>query len=446
LDLHKNNWMEWSHQIDQTLHLSGLGGYIDGHIKAPDASLNLVGYNNWVSNNEAVTGLLSLRATQEERRFILEAGSNAMLAWSTLCNCHIKQGPLAQITLIEDAFTTHYSASEPYAVTSERLAQLVHHIWAIGIPTEELFLSIVMLNALSPHLPNVRDHVATELAKATDASPLTPAVIQTRLVFEQQLVDHAKATQSGVDVLAVQTLTGAVCTHCKCKGHLVASCWGPGGPMEGRCDEVLAAKAAKWNGKGHGPTPAATAPAATVASSVGSTGARAVKCYDDSGRAYLLDPITRIAYLCESIPAETASLVSATVHTAEATILHVNATPTVTTPDWLAAYSDAAGDRYEYEAFLTLVDSFDCSLDWHKRGRTDLTYATLASLPVYPVEARGCTPLQHVDAPFYLDSGATTHVSPERSDFIDLWRVPPSPIWGVGGSTIHAIGIGRIKL
>ncbi|KZT22787.1 hypothetical protein NEOLEDRAFT_1180688 [Neolentinus lepideus HHB14362 ss-1] len=310
LDLHKNNWMEWSHQIDQTLCLSGLGGYIDRHIKAPDASLNPTGYNNWVSNTKA--------------------------------------GPLAQITLIEDTFTTHYSASEPYAVTSEHLAQLVHHIWAIGIPTEELFISIIMLNALSPHLPNVWDHITMELAKATDTSPLTPAVIQTHLVFKQQLVNHAKATPSNVNVLAVQTQTGAVCTHCKCKGHLVASCWGPGSPMEGRCDEVLTAKAAKWTGKG------CSSAAATATSSAVLMGAQAVKHYNASSKTYLLDPVTQIAYLCESTPTELASLASVTVNTTEATVPHVDAAPMVTMPEWLA------GDCYDVDSPLFPLQSSNC--------------------------------------------------------------------------------------
>lgn len=50
------------------------------------------------------------------------------------------------------------------------------------------------------------------------------------------------------------------------------------------------------------------------------------------------------------------------------------------------------------------------------------------------------------DQPFYVDSGATVHISPYKSDFITLQPITPKAIKGVGGSAITACGVGNIKL
>jgi len=53
---------------------------------------------------------------------------------------------------------------------------------------------------------------------------------------------------------------------------------------------------------------------------------------------------------------------------------------------------------------------------------------------------------QLYNSPFVLDSGASCHISPERSDFITLNPTALHPITGFGGSCIYATGIGTIKL
>ena len=48
--------------------------------------------------------------------------------------------------------------------------------------------------------------------------------------------------------------------------------------------------------------------------------------------------------------------------------------------------------------------------------------------------------------PFYLDSGATTHISLSHDDFFLLWPIASCPVKGVGGTSIFTIGIGEIRL
>ena len=56
------------------------------------------------------------------------------------------------------------------------------------------------------------------------------------------------------------------------------------------------------------------------------------------------------------------------------------------------------------------------------------------------------TPLHLSELPFILDTGATCHISPERSDFQNLRTIQPHLIKGLGGTCIYAMGMGTVKL
>jgi len=48
--------------------------------------------------------------------------------------------------------------------------------------------------------------------------------------------------------------------------------------------------------------------------------------------------------------------------------------------------------------------------------------------------------------PFFLDTGATTHISPDASDFTSLKTISPRSIKGMSGDAIAATGMGQIRL
>ena len=48
--------------------------------------------------------------------------------------------------------------------------------------------------------------------------------------------------------------------------------------------------------------------------------------------------------------------------------------------------------------------------------------------------------------PFYCNSGATSHVSPVRSDFLELMQIPAHQVCGMNGSSISAVRRGKIRL
>ncbi|KAH7918046.1 hypothetical protein BV22DRAFT_1025252, partial [Leucogyrophana mollusca] len=186
LDRGKRNWQAWSTSMANLLDASHLGGYLSGLIPRPDATIEPRAALNWDMNNVAVVGAMKLRATIEEQK-VLAGVINARKAWVTLRDRHVKVGPIAQILMIQEAFDTVYTKAERFADTSARLEDLVQRIYVIGIPTEDVFLSITMLHALSGDLSNVRDHVANLLTASTAAHPFTSSDIRLRLDTEQQI-------------------------------------------------------------------------------------------------------------------------------------------------------------------------------------------------------------------------------------------------------------------
>jgi len=100
------------------------------------------------------------------------------------------------------------------------------------------------------------------------------------------------------------------------------------------------------------------------------------------------------------------------------------------------------GDDFEYDTFMLTVVEPKASVDWHEYTNFDVDIAAIsvnASLGPH-------TTVSVNAGPFFLDTGATTHITPTSDDFFDLHPIPPRSVKGVGGSFIHAVGIGSMKL
>ena len=54
--------------------------------------------------------------------------------------------------------------------------------------------------------------------------------------------------------------------------------------------------------------------------------------------------------------------------------------------------------------------------------------------------------LSTTDKPFIFDSGATCHISPERSDFLTFCPISSHPVAGLGGSSVYAVGCRSVEL
>jgi hypothetical protein len=307
-----------------------------------------------------------------------------------------------------------------WSAVSECIRDLCTHIFAQAVPTHDTMLMVVMLNALEREA----DHIRSEMTSYYVSNPnSTSAALSSHV--EQEVLYKTRCETSSDSALAMRTAknfrrTQKICTNPMCPhkiGHLYPDCHGPGGPMEGRRDEVIAkiTKAKEERDKKAKVT-GATTPSATGIH------------HDKSGRAYLLDSESGQAVFLASIQPQ-----PLTPNVALATL-----TTDPIPRDWYNNMSTA--DQSEYEALF--IEEHSASVNWRERRRAVASDAFLTSSPNYDSRSK----LSSNAGPFILDSGATIHISPDTGDFFDLKPIPPRTIRGVGGASINATGIGKIRL
>ncbi|KIJ06694.1 hypothetical protein PAXINDRAFT_91623, partial [Paxillus involutus ATCC 200175] len=445
LDRGKNNWSDWSFAIKLVLNQHLVGGYLTGAVLAPNPLTEPGAYNNWTLNNIAVVSALCSRVSHEDQR-LLEDVTDAKQAWGILRERHEKVGPIAQILLIQEVFAKRYTRGQRFSLTSSELSDLVRRIYRIGIPTEEVFLSIAMLNALSGELNTVQTQVASLLSSSTKDRPFTSADIRARLDTEQQLLDNEKARSADI-ALAVTHKHGnhnrgteKTCSLCGKRGHTVDGCWQPGGGMAGRRDEVLAKiRADKLTRKGGSRTASG---ASTPSASSSTSGPPSVR-YDNSGRTYIVDSVTGGAVFLASTAAPSSIPVTVsqmTPSTVSSTSEFAGLAHDSISPEFLRNLPE--GDQFEFDALMAHLGELTTSVDWRRHSSP----FDFANLGVTAPDQRTKTVINPAVELFFIDTGASVHISNQASDFYTLRPIPPRFVNGVGGSGICAVGIGNICL
>ncbi|KIK80684.1 hypothetical protein PAXRUDRAFT_158009 [Paxillus rubicundulus Ve08.2h10] len=167
LDRGMNNWATWSDAMQNLLLLNHGGAYILGTLPRPNDTGSAV---NWDLNNLCIIAALHTRSTPEEQAF-LRPYMNAHLAWSALCTHHEQIGPIAQTLLIQKLLQVQYRKSEHFSTTSLVISEDVRRVFSMGLPTEDAFTLIMMMNAMSEELPSVRDHIADCIVQSTTLQP-----------------------------------------------------------------------------------------------------------------------------------------------------------------------------------------------------------------------------------------------------------------------------------
>ena len=101
-------------------------------------------------------------------------------------------------------------------------------------------------------------------------------------------------------------------------------------------------------------------------------------------------------------------------------------------------------EHHTWEAFTAINGPSRVSLDWSLHTRLSEGVDTTPEPVAYSASR---TPVDNLtDSPFILDMGTTCHISPIKSDFKALHPITPHPITSIGGSCVHATGLGSIEL
>jgi hypothetical protein len=413
LCLSRDNWPKWNQKIVEVMEMSEMDDYLHGLIPEPDAATDPTSHRNWKGNNKKVIGFLKAYVEDGEKNFL--ATDNAQKAWENLVNRHEKQGPITQVRLIQEVLSISYPKdTSAWSTTTDRIHDLCTRIFSQAVPTFDVLFMVAMLNALEREVDHIRSEMTSYyISNATATSSALSNRIEQETVYKNR---RDGPSESALAIRTGKSFKKRLCGNPNCKRpttHATSDCFQTGGPMEGKRDEVLAAKAKARDERNKG----------TSKGAPNSAGIR----HDNSGRAYIIDSETGDAILLaastESIPTSDACLAT----------LSTDSFPT----NWYKG-SD------EYLALF--IEEHSASVDW-RETRRDITSDTfsnalLASSPNINSRAK----LSVDPGPFILDSGATIHITPEASDFYDLKPMPPRSIKGIGGSSINATGVGKIRL
>ena len=99
----------------------------------------------------------------------------------------------------------------------------------------------------------------------------------------------------------------------------------------------------------------------------------------------------------------------------------------------------------DIEAAMTAADQGEYE-DWAVNNNTDWGDNEPFDTATFLLAGTNIALLARDNPPLYLDSGASTHISCIRSDFLELADIEPRAITGVGNSTVSATGIGTIAI
>ena len=116
----------------------------------------------------------------------------------------------------------------------------------------------------------------------------------------------------------------------------------------------------------------------------------------------------------------------------------------ITSMSWALTYvyGNMPGGVEPLLVWMTINSDITSSLDWNAYSHP----MDLATVSTNAPNQASCTIASSNEFPFYLDSGATTHLLPSHEDFFTLWPIASHPIKGVGGTSIFATSIGEICL
>ncbi|KIJ22731.1 hypothetical protein M422DRAFT_196771, partial [Sphaerobolus stellatus SS14] len=239
LDKLKSNYKSWLDEAEIFFASCTLLGYFEGTCPRPgsDEPRALL---NWTTNDATATALLFQTLEKSEWEFI-DRKLGAKACWDSIKRRHQNQGPIRQVSYLQDAMTMKFSKSIPLPITAEKLCTTVQKAYDMGEINCELMKCILLLNALTD-FPHTRALISREISSSTTSHPVTSSTLRQYLDDEQMLRDsdtrHIGTSDSAI-ALAAQTksLSPLICTNCKRSHHTAQYCITSGGGMEGKTIE-----------------------------------------------------------------------------------------------------------------------------------------------------------------------------------------------------------------
>jgi len=425
LDRANSNWKPWSHRLKIICDRQGFTDWLDESFPVPNPTTEPHASRVWTINDCSLKAFILGNISEEDYKAVHELPSSRAV-FAELRTRHEKLGGHTQILLIQRAMNICFQPGTSLTKTLNDINAISNTIKAIGPFGHDQLQTAFVIHALGDFYENLQ---STVQAITKIPNFMHNDVVQC-IHEEEDLIRNHEGQAELPSATALVSQPGArsrlYCSHCKRLGHLTDFCIRPGGKMEGHTiEEARAAQRAAsqrsscTGNSSHSQTASANIAIAEVTSTA-----------TDSIQTATTPSITinGITYVPASTPT-------------------ITRTSTPTGSSALCAYEDDGqpilDKDYYYDTFLADCGELYASVDWENQSE----FENLIECNPQPVaySASGSL-LPFTQSPFFLDTGATTHITPERSDFESLHPIAPYPILGVGGSCIYAVGKGTVKI
>ncbi|KAF7342817.1 Retrovirus-related Pol polyprotein from transposon TNT 1-94 [Mycena sanguinolenta] len=398
LDFDKKNWVRWSETALDAFTIAGTRDYVLGEVTKPasgDSDLP-----TWTKNDQLAQAGIRLNIAPMERDYIRDhcTITSAADIWNELKKRH-RQKAATQTSLLDDLLGIRIERGADMVDAAAKVRNISTQVFEVAALDADKLALAVLLRALSPELKSIRE-------KWEDDSNAKPGDIVQSLEKEKRRWEEETKQARTAEALAnaARTQKSATTNNSKglcgnCSGtHRTDECWGKGGAMEGRRDEVLERRAARRNKDAKQPDK----PSPSSNNTKTPPKARfAMK--DTSGKNK-----TAGAVITEVTSNDELEEIHSTYHT----------------------YYDSDASEYSMFADMRGVDT--AAAVETEQGNSPGARPTVLVAKEYP--------------PFAADSGATVHLSPVKADFHTLQTITPQKIWGIGGGPIEAKAKGDVHI
>jgi hypothetical protein len=450
LDKELSNWIAWKQAMFQYMGTSRLIRYTKPNAKSfrPNQFLDPIGYDNWIQNDECACAYIHGAISANEH---LALGSQALTEdaaalWALLETRHKDDGPVTQVSLIREAMGLRATADD-FTTAPKEIVRIMERVFSMGPISNDTYTNFIILHSFS-ELQDMQFNIQDQLKMASKESPATPLTVLNYLREKQKIIDSNSSARTATSIaLAARSTPGPrnnksrpalFCTGCKGTTHTHPYCIREGGGMAGKSIEESKAQRRKDMESAKGK--------ASTNTHGGGAGNRVPVAHTDSnGKAFIsyVDPSALYSSSGATAYANLASINTDDVVLSTEDLEH-RAFPVMHHVDVAGAYvyGDMPGGVEPLPAWMTIEGDITSSLDWNAYSRP----ADLAAVSTNAPNQASRTIASSDEFPFYLDSGATTHLSPSREDFFTLRPIASRPVKGVGGTSIFATGIGEIRL
>jgi hypothetical protein len=408
--LKEGGWPQWSRKVKGALRLHGTWSYMVG--PSSDPPKNATDLIAWASANDCIVGALC-GVIEDSLVQEVEKLTTTKEAWMYLKSKTHQGGIISKLTALQDAICTRITSAASINPTLADIKEEIANVYDKGAPTREEWTIVILLQALADgKFDWLRKQFITVMTKKD--SNLTSEDIIKRLEAE---ASEARANETLVSQEAAMAAKfkksspsrnkpKPKCTNCQAKGHSNETCWEKGGATEGKAPEWWNELKKKKSGGEKKKCKKANA-AVEKGDSSGS----------DSCAAFIDCITTATATASKFAPPLILNKLCFSNHPSDGDISCVAVNHT---------------DMRE-----------KCSIEWNS--------STTRNVSVTPTDICLILAIEYVNIatpedPFYIDSGATSHCSPHCADFLELIPIPPRKINGINGTSIAAIGRGKIVI